>query len=62
MSAPVFQDTEVKQIRAFKSFVRDYGTHYLSSVYLGAKISATTHFTAYERLKFGPRFVSSDRF
>jgi hypothetical protein len=52
----------VKQIRAFKSFVRDYGTHYLSSVYLGAKISATTHFTAYERLKFGPRFVSSDRF
>jgi hypothetical protein len=45
----------VKQIRAFKGFVRDYGTHYLSSVYLGAKISAVTYFTAYERLKNGPR-------
>jgi hypothetical protein len=46
----------VKQIRAFKGFVRDYGTHYLSSVYLGAKISAVTYFTAYERLKNGQRF------
>ena len=29
------QDTEVKQQRAFKRFVRDYGTHYLSSAFLG---------------------------
>ena len=29
------QNTEVKQQRAFKRFVRDYGTHYLSSAFLG---------------------------
>ena len=29
------QDTEVKQQRAFKRFVRDYGTHYVSSAFLG---------------------------
>ena len=51
----------MKQIRAFKGFVRDYGTHYLSSVYLGAKISAVTYFTAYERLKNGPRFLFKSR-
>ena len=33
------QDTEVKQKRAFKRFVRDYGTHYLSSAYLGKFIN-----------------------
>ena len=47
------QDTEIKQERAFKKFVRDYGTHYLSSAFLGAKLSAVTHYTSYEKLKLG---------
>ena len=32
------QNTEVKQQRAFKRFVRDYGTHYLSSAFLGTVV------------------------
>jgi hypothetical protein len=47
------QDTVTKQVRAFKRFTRDYGTHYLSSAYLGAKLSALTHYTSFERLKLG---------
>ena len=47
------QETEVKQERAFKKFVRDYGTHYLSSAFLGAKLSALTHYSSYEKLKLG---------
>ena len=47
------QNTTVRQERAFKRFVRDYGTHYVSSAYLGAKIATTTFFSNYERLKFG---------
>jgi len=47
------QDTEVKQKRAFKRFVRDYGTHYVSSAFLGAKISSLTKYSSYERLNLG---------
>jgi len=47
------QDTEVKQQRAFKRFVRDYGTHYVSSAFLGAKISSLTRYSSYERLMLG---------
>lgn len=47
------QNTTVRQERAFKRFVRDYGTHYISSAYLGAKIATTTFYSNYERLKFG---------
>ena len=39
------QDTEVKQKRAFKRFVRDYGTHYLSSAYLGKLLYRETLLT-----------------
>lgn len=48
------------QIRAFKSFIRDYGTHFLSSAFLGAKISAVTYFTAFEKLKNGARYKIID--
>jgi len=51
------QDTETKQYRAFRKFVRDYGTHYLSSVFLGSKIAALTYFTSNERLKLNKRKV-----
>ena len=51
------QDTEMKQERAFKRFVRDYGTHYLSSAFLGAKMSAITYYTSYERLKLGKQHL-----
>jgi len=47
------QNTEVKQQRAFKRFVRDYGTHYLSSAFLGAKMSSLTRYSSYERLMLG---------
>lgn len=47
------QDSSVRQTRAFKRFVRDYGTHYVSSSLLGAKISATVFYSNYERLKYG---------
>ena len=56
------QDTEMKQERAFKRFVRDYGTHYLSSAFLGAKMSAITHFTSYERLKLDRQELEGDYF
>lgn len=47
------QKSEVKQTRAFKRFVRDYGTHYVSSAYMGAKIATVTFYDGPERLKFG---------
>ena len=47
------QDTSIKQSRAFKRFVRDYGTHYISSAYMGAKVAITVFYDNYERLKFG---------
>ena len=51
------QDTETRQLRAFKKFVRDYGTHYLSSVFMGSKVTAQTFFSSYERLKFNKKKV-----
>ena len=42
--------------------VRDYGTHYLSSAFLGAKMSAVTHFTSYERLKLDRQELEGDYF
>ena len=53
------QDTETRQHRAFKKFVRDYGTHYLSSTFLGSKISAQTYFSSYERLKYDKKTVGT---
>jgi len=38
------QDTEVKQLRAFKRFVRDYGTHYISSALMGSKVAAVAFY------------------
>ena len=51
------QNTETRQLRAFKKFVRDYGTHYLSSVFMGSKVTAQTFFSSYERLKFNNKKV-----
>ena len=39
--------------RAFKRFIRDYGTHYVSSAYLGSKVAVKVFYDNYERLKFG---------
>ncbi len=47
------QKGEVRQERAFKRFVRDYGTHYLSSAFMGAKVATVTFHDSGERLKFG---------
>ena len=47
------QNTTVKQSRAFKRFIRDYGTHYISSAYMGSKVAMTSFYTNYERLKYG---------
>ena len=44
------QDTEVKQQRAFKRFVRDYGTHYLSSAFLGKNTRLKTLSVKYAAL------------
>ena len=44
------QDTEVKQQRAFKRFVRDYGTHYLSSAFLGKNTRLKTLSVQYAAL------------
>ena len=41
------------QVRAFKRFIRDYGTHYVSSAFMGAKIATMTFHDSAERLKFG---------
>eukprot|EP00095_Tigriopus_kingsejongensis_P005914 maker-scaffold392_size185621-snap-gene-0.24 protein:Tk05914 transcript:maker-scaffold392_size185621-snap-gene-0.24-mRNA-1 annotation:"PREDICTED: uncharacterized protein LOC100215110" len=47
------QNTTIRQERAFKRFIRDYGTHYISSAYMGAKVATTLFYTNYERLKYG---------
>lgn len=47
------QNTTIRQERAFKRFIRDYGTHYVSSAYMGAKLASTVFYTNYERLKYG---------
>ena len=47
------QDTTIKQARAFKRFIRDYGTHYISSAYMGSKVATTIFYDNYERLKYG---------
>ena len=39
--------------RAFKRFIRDYGTHYISSAFMGSKIATVVHYDNYERLKYG---------
>ncbi len=39
--------------RAFKRFIRDYGTHFVSSAYMGSKVAAKVFYDNYERLKFG---------
>lgn len=47
------QEGRVRQSRAFKRFVRDYGTHFVSSSLMGAKIAAVTFHDGQERVKFG---------
>ena len=43
----------MRQSRAFKRFVRDYGTHFVSSSLMGARIAAVTFHDSQERVKFG---------
>ena len=47
------QEGKVRQSRAFKRFVRDYGTHFVSSSLMGAKVSAISFHDGQERVKFG---------
>ncbi|XP_071744545.1 uncharacterized protein [Lepeophtheirus salmonis] len=47
------QTSEVRQLRAFKKFIRDYGTHFLSASFLGNKISSYSFFNSFEKMKNG---------
>lgn len=47
------QEGEMKQKRAFRKFIHSYGTHYVSSVFMGAKAAATSFYTALEKVKNG---------
>ena len=47
------KEGKVRQSRAFKRFVRDYGTHFVSSSLMGAKVSAISFHDGQERVKFG---------